>query len=363
MSIITEVLKKAVSLNASDVHFKLDQQPFFRVHSELAESGFAPTGANELKAITAEIVPEHLQSQRETAAELDFAYYEKGIGRFRVNVFLARHIPTIAMRHVKTEIPSFESLNLPESFSKLPEINTGIIMLSGATGSGKSTTLAAVIRSINSNKRYRIITIEDPVEYVFDDDRSIITQREVGLDTPSFHSALKYVLRQDPDVIMIGEMRDDISMRVSLRAAETGHIVLTTIHANTAALAVPRILDFFPPEEREQVRMSLAANLRAILCQRLLPRIGGGVAPAVEILFNTPTVRKLLQKNELEVLPAAIETGNDDGMQTFNQAIYKMIKTGIITETTGLEYSDHPESLKMNLKGIFLDESRRILST
>ncbi|NLB56123.1 MAG: Flp pilus assembly complex ATPase component TadA, partial [Lentisphaerae bacterium] len=214
---------------------------------------------------------------------------------------------------------------------------------------------------INETRRTRIITIEDPIEYLFEDNQSIITQREVGLDTPSFHSALKHVLRQNPDIIMIGEMRDHVSLSVALSAAETGHLVLSTLHTNTASQAVHRILEMFPATDRDQVRFGLAANLRAVLCQRLIPSIRGGVVPAVEILVNTPIVRKLIRKNELDTLASAIETGEEDGMQTFNKSLYSLIKEGKITETLGIENSPNPEALRMNLQGIFLDEGRRIL--
>jgi Tfp pilus assembly pilus retraction ATPase PilT len=183
----------------------------------------------------------------------------------------------------------------------------------------------------------------------------------VGLDTLSFQNALKHLMRQDPDVILIGEMRDRISIRTALLAAETGHLVLSTIHAGTADLAVPRMLDVFPAEEQDQIRLGLAGNLYAVVCQRLVPGAQGGVVPAVEIMVNTSTVRKLLEKNKLDVLSAAIETGGEDGMQTFNQSIYKHIKSGLITEKEGMRYATNPESLRMNLQGIFLDEGKRIL--
>ena len=233
----------------------------------------------------------------------------------------------------------------------------------GTTGSGKSTTLAAMIQYINTNLNRRIITIEDPIEYVFDDKQSIVSQREVGLDTPSFRSALTNVMRQDPDVILIGEMRDSESFMAALAAAETGHLVFSTLHTGNASQSVNRILDFFPSSEREQIRKSLAATIRAVVCQRLIPAIQGGVVPAVEILVNTGTVRKLIEKNQLETLQAAIETGEDDGMQTFGQHIYHLIKDGVISEEDGMLRTDNPEALKMNLKGIFLSDSRRILSS
>ncbi|MBU4200894.1 MAG: PilT/PilU family type 4a pilus ATPase [Verrucomicrobia bacterium] len=361
MSVIKEVLQKAVSLDASDIHIKLDEPPFFRIHGDLVESGFPKMGADELKCIVVDILPDHIKKKNEPDHEMDFSHYEDGVGRFRVNVFLSHHVPTLAFRYVKTQIPTLADLHLPAFLKTFVGINSGIIMVCGATSSGKSTTLAALIDCINQALRYRIITIEDPVEYIFKDIKSVITQREVGLDTPSFHSALKHVMRQDPDVIMIGEMRDQISLSVALSAAETGHVVLSTLHSNTADQSIHRILSFYPAEEREQMRLAIAANLTAILCQRLVPAIRGGVLPAMEIMTNTPTVHKLLLGNKLDTLRAAIETGQEDGMQTFNQSLYKLIKSGQITEKDGLAQSPSPEALKMNLQGIFLDEGRRIL--
>jgi twitching motility protein PilT len=360
---IHDILVKAVSMGASDVHLKPSQAPYFRVSGELVESGFPVFSDDDMRCIVVDMLPEHIRKRSDGATEIDLSHDEPEVGRFRVNIFMSRHVPTIALRHVKTQIPSLADLHLPPQIEKIAQANAGIIMLSGATSSGKSTTLAAMLQCINRTQRLRVITVEDPIEYLFTDDKCLITQREVGLDTPSFHSALKHVLRQDPDVIMVGEMRDDTSLRVALSAAETGHLVLTTIHANTAPQAVTRILEYFPMDERNQVRMALAGNLQAIICQRLIPAIDGKVRPGVEIMLNTPTVRKLLQKNELETLGAAIETGGEDGMQTFNQSIYKLIKSGAITERHGLEYATNPEALKMNLQGIFLDESRRILGS
>ncbi len=361
MSMIRNILAKAVEVGASDVHLKPDEPPFFRVHGDLAESGFPRMSVDDMKCTVVDIMPEHLRGKGAPEPEMDFSHYEEGVGRFRVNVFLSRHLPTIAFRHVKTAIPSVEQLHLPPILEKLALNNSGVIMVCGATSSGKSTTLAAMINRINTTQRSRIITIEDPVEYVFQDIKSVITQREVGLDTPSFHSALKHVLRQDPDVIMIGEMRDQVSLAVAISAAETGHVVFSTLHANTAAQSVQRILNFYPAEERDQVRHSLASNLGAVICQRLVPATAGGVHPAVEIMINTPTVHKLMLDNKLETLHAAIETGVDDGMQTFNLALYQMIKSGIVSEKDGMDYSPNPEALKMNLQGIFLDQGRRIL--
>lgn len=363
MSIVQAILQQAVDLNASDIHLKTDKPPFFRVHSDLMESTLPATSEDDLRCVVVDILPEHIKNKKEPDLEMDFSHFEPGVGRFRVNVFMSRNAPTLVFRYVKTKVPTLAELHLPPVLEKLALTESGILITCGATSSGKSTTMAALIDCINRQRQCRIITVEDPVEYVFTDIKSVITQREVGLDTPSFHSALRHVLRQDPDVIMIGEMRDHTSLSVALSAAETGHMVFSTLHVNTAAQSVHRILDFFPNNERDQVRLTLAANLAGVLCQELIPSADGGVMPAVEIMINTPTVRKLIMENKLETLQAAVETGVEDGMQTFNQAIYRLIKGGLITEKEGLAHSPNPEQLKMNLQGIFLDEGSRILGT
>ncbi len=361
MSIIRELLERAVELGASDVHLKEAQEPFYRVKGQLVQSGFEELTPEHLIEVANEILPAYLTKTFAEEHEADFSFFEEGVGRFRVNIFQAQGIPTLAMRHVKDEIPTFEGLGLPPQLNRFAHFARGIVLLAGTTGSGKSSTLAAMIGEINRTSRRRIITVEDPVEYVFEDGESVITQREVGLDTVSYESALKHLMRQDPDVILIGEMRDTLSIRTALLAAETGHLVLSTLHAGTADQAIPRCLDVFPAEEQAQIRLGMAANLQAIVCQRLIPDTRGSVVPAVEILVNTSTVRKLLHRNQLETLYAAMETGRDDGMQTFNQSIYDHITEGRITEQEGMRFATNPESLRMNLQGIFLDESKRIL--
>jgi len=360
---LEQILTEAVAAGASDIHFKLRQPPFIRVQSKLIETNAPPLAAADLNGIIDQILPRHMLETFKTYHEADFSYEIESVARFRVNAFVAQGIPALAMRHVKTRIPTIEELHLPSQLKKLALSTRGIIIVSGSTGSGKSTTLASVINEINQGERSRIITIEDPIEYFFTDKQSLITQREVGMDTDSFQAALVRVLRQNPDVIMIGEMRDEPSFRTAITAAETGHGVLTTLHSSTASSAITRILQFFPPSEWAQLRMTLANTLQAVVCQRLMRGAQGGMVPAVEIMINTPTVRKLIEQDKIEVLPAAIETGVEDGMQTFNQAIYQLIKSGMVSQEEGMLYATNPGQLSMNLKGIFLDEARRILST
>ncbi|MGI6098259.1 MAG: PilT/PilU family type 4a pilus ATPase [Lentisphaerae bacterium] len=363
MSSIRELLIRAVELGASDVHITPGQRPILRISSQLVPAGFEPLSADDLRLIGDELIPPHARERFAEYHECDFSHFEEDAGRFRVNVFLGKGVPAIALRYVKSEIPTLESLNLPPILKRCAEAPAGVVIISGTTSSGKSTTLAALVGLINNNFERRIITIEDPIEYEFTDDRSTITQREVGLDTRSFATGLRQILRQDPDVILIGEVRDPESLRIGIMAAETGHLVLTTLHSGTAAQAIPRLLNEFQAGDQERIRLAVAANLHSVICQRLLPTVHGGLVPAVEIMFNTPMVRKLIVQNQLEHLHDAIETGNEDGLQTFDQAIYQLIRQHVVTERVGLEHATNAEKLRMNLEGIFLDESRRILAT
>jgi twitching motility protein PilT len=312
--------------------------------------------------VVKQITPAHMQKRLDEEREVDFSFFEPGTGRFRTNLFQQRGEFCLAMRFVKTNVPSFKDLGLLESIKKIAESPRGIVLLAGSTGCGKSTTLAAMIEHLNANFKKHIVTMEDPIEYVFEDNQSVIEQREVGLDTLSFEHALKHVLRQDPDIIMIGEMRDATSFTAAMSAADTGHLVLSTLHTTSAAQSVGRILDFFKAEEREQIRRQLAATLRGVVCQRMVNTVTGGVTPALEILINTGTVKKLIEENRLDKLPAAIETGTDDGMQNFNQSLFQLVKDGKVTEKEALSKATNAQALDMNFKGIFLDEGRRILS-
>lgn len=363
MFIIDEFLKMAVEKHASDIHLKVGQAPILRLHSQLTHTELPVLTAEDLHITIKHVLPSYLETYFNEHHEADFSHSVEGAGRFRVNAFLSQGQPALAFRHVKTKVPTVDDLNLPQAIKTIAGAQRGIVIVSGATGSGKSTTLASMLNHMNETENLRVITIEDPIEYLFEDKKCVISQREVGLDTLSFQAALKHILRQDPDVIIIGEMRDQTTFRTALSAAETGHMVMTTLHSSNASIAIQRLLEFFPASDWDQIRLNLASNLQAVICQRLLKGAQGGVIPAVEILINTPTVRKLLEKNKLDILPAAIETGADDGMQTFNQSIYGLIKSGMITQEEGMTYATNPQALRMNLQGIFLDEGRRILST
>ena len=362
MELFHRILKTAVEGGASDVHLKIGTQVIFRINRELVAIDSPFPTADWMNKIVEAITPEHLKKRLNEEREIDFSYYIPNIGRFRTNLFQQRSQWCLAMRFVKTLVPSFEELGLLEQIKKVAESPRGIVLLAGSTGCGKSTTLAAMIEHINNNFKKHIITLEDPVEYAFEDNQSVIEQREIGLDTLSYHHALKHILRQDPDIIMIGEMRDDISFAAAMSAADTGHLVLSTLHTTNASQSISRILDFFKAEEREQIRRQLASALRGVICQRMVAMVDGKLTPALEILLNTPLVRKLLEENRLDKLPVAIETGTDDGMLTFNQSLFNLVKAGRVTEKEALAKATNPQALEMNFKGIFLDEGRRIIS-
>jgi twitching motility protein PilT len=362
MEMFHRILKTAVEGGASDVHLKIGTPVIFRINRQLVAIECPLPTAEWTNKIVAEIVPAHLKERIDEEREADFSYHVPGIGRFRTNLFQQRGEWCLAMRHVKTHVPSFEELGLLAQIKKIAESPRGIVLLAGSTGCGKSTTLAAMIEHINSNFKKHIVTMEDPIEYVFEDNQCVIEQREVGLDTLSFHHALRHVLRQDPDIIMIGEMRDSISFTAAMSAADTGHLVLSTLHTTNAGQSVNRILDFFRADEREQVRRQLAGTLQAVVCQRMVNTVSGTVTPALEIMINTATVKKLIEENRLDKLPAAIETGSEEGMINFNQALFQLVKDGKVSEQEALSKASNPQALEMNFRGIFLDEGRRILA-
>src|SRR3954467_4056175 len=361
MEMFHRILKTAVDGGASDVHLKIGTPVVFRINRQLVAIECPHPAHDWMNKIVDNIIPAHLKARITEEREADFSYFVPNIGRFRTNLFQQRGQWCLAMRYVKTHVPSFEELGLLEQVRRIAESPRGIVLIAGSTGSGKSTTLAAMIEHINANSKKHLITLEDPIEYVFEDNQCVIEQREVGLDTMSFNRALTHILRQDPDIIMVGEMRDSTSFTAAMSAADTGHLVLSTLHTTNAGQSVNRILDFFKAEEREQIRRQLAGTLQAVVCQRMVTTVTGSMTPALEIMINTPTVKKLIEENRLDKLGAAIETGTDDGMLNFNQALFNLVKAGKVSEQEALSKASNPQALEMNFKGIFLDEGRRIL--
>ncbi|MFT4586799.1 MAG: twitching motility protein PilT [Limisphaerales bacterium] len=367
---LDKILAAAAEAGASDIHMKEAGPVIFRIDGGLVgievnfptPDGASPTPTNPFfEELKETIVPKHARAQLEKEFGGDFSYLAEGIGRFRVNLFLQRGTWAMAMRLVKNVVPSFEELGLMPVLKDIAESQRGIVLLAGSTGSGKSTTLAAMLEHLNENFRKHIVTLEDPIEFSYEDCQSIIEQREIGLDCLSFERGMKHALRQDPDIILVGEMRDATSFRTAMSAADTGHLVLSTVHTTNAATSVTRILDFFDAAERPQVRSQMVSTLRAVICQRIIPRIGGGVIPAQEIMINTKTVQKMIKEDQVGKLSAAIETGYDDGMQDFNKALLDLVEQGIITKEMALEKSDNARALEMNFQGIFLSQGSRIL--
>jgi len=353
-SLLRNILEKAVNSDASDVHIKENSPVAFRINGDMVVSDYVPDG-EILERFMEQVASEKQVADFHKNGDLDVSHLEEGVGRFRVNIHRQRGLISINCRWVKNQLMTIEQLGLPKSIITIAESARGIVILTGTTGSGKSTTLAAMLEHINTKFSKHIITIEDPIEYEFSDKSSYFEQREVGIDTISFASALTHVLRQDPDVVMIGEMRDKFSFEAALQAADTGHLVITTLHASNASQTINRILDFYKQSEQGPIREALAVNLRAVISQRLVPlAVEDGRVPTTEIMINTPLVYKLLHDNRLGSLSAAIAAGKNDGMMSFNQSLLELVNSGTISEEDALEYSDNPEALKMNFQGIFL---------
>lgn len=363
MQIFEQILRGAIASGASDIHIKTGATVTFRVARDLVPVEAPTPTAEWVERVLNHIVPPHLRERLDHEHEVDFAYAPPGLGRFRVNVFQQRGDFVLSMRLVKSAMRDFHALNLPGAIREIAAIPRGIVIIAGATGSGKSTTLAAMVEHINQTARRHIITLEDPIEYLFTDRMSIIEQREIGLDTTSFATGLKNVLRQDPDVLVIGEMRDPASIAAAISAANIGHLVISTLHTADAAKSIQRILEFFPGSDRESARRQLATTLHAVICQKLIAGTRGNILPAVEILINNASVEKLIAGGALEKLGGAMEMGGGDGMQTFDQALYEMVKAARITQAEALAHSPAPEALKMRLQGVVLSESRRILGS
>jgi twitching motility protein PilT len=325
------VLLRAVQGGASDVHLKVGRPPILRREGSLAPlEGWPPLDQQQLEGVLATVTA-HDSARRtsfEATGDLDLAYTPTGLPRFRVNGFRQRGAISFAFRAIPERVPSFQELGLPHGVSVLAEERRGLVLVTGATGSGKSTTLAAVVGHINHTRRDHIVTIEDPIEFLHDDRHCIVNQREVGLDTESFGEALRRALRQDPDVILIGELRDAATAQTALQAAESGHLVLSTLHTIDAAESLSRIIEFFPPEKQEQVRSILAGVLRGVVSQRLLPGIHGGRVAAVEVMVTNARIADLIRENRADEVTEAITEGAFFHMQAFTQALIELVVSG-----------------------------------
>ena len=350
---IDAALRYVVDREGSDLHVKVDSPPMARVHGALQPiDGSEPLTEQETEAALEHILTDQgLLKEFATEGEADFSYELSGISRFRVNAFRQRGSVSIACRAIPFQVRTIDDLGLPEVIRKLAEEPRGIILLTGTTGSGKSTTLAAMIDHINSTRSSHVVTLEDPIEYLHRDKLSIINQREVGQDTESFARAMRRVLRQDPDVILIGEMRDEETVRTALAAAETGHLVLSTLHTLDASETINRIIDFFPPHLQQQARVMLAATLRGAVSQRLVPRLGGNGRVAVsEVMVVTGRVQHLiLNPQETGRITEVIAEGEYYGMQTFDQALLKHVAEGNIAEETAFEVASSAHDFKLML--------------
>ncbi len=349
------LLSKMMKVNASDLHLKAGAAPVFRIDGKLASEKGESLAPEMLKTMAYQIMSATQQKKFERDKEMDFAIGVRGIGRFRVNIFLQRGSIAIAMRAIPISVRRIEELNLPLILKDMSLKPRGLILCTGTTGSGKSTTLAAMIEHVNENMARHIITIEDPIEYLFRDNLSIICQREVLMDTVSFAIALKHILRQDPDVILIGEIRDRETMDTALKAADTGHLVMSTLHTLNATETINRIISFYPPHQHQHIRVLLATCLAGVVSLRLLPRADGkGRIPAVEILLSTPAIKEyLLDPVKTMLIQSAIEEGYAQyGMQTFDQSIFKLYKDGLITYDDAIQAVTNPDEFKLRLVGI-----------
>ena len=347
---IEDLLAKVMEVNATDLHIKVGSPPMIRVHTQLQAAGDHVLTSEECESLVKTVLTSKEFSMFQDKKEMDFAY-RKGNLRFRTNAYFQMGSMALAMRYNRNDILEFEKLNLPPVVQALAENERGLILVTGITGSGKSTTLAAMIRHIARQRKCHIITVEDPIEYVYEDCGSIISQREVGHDTQSFLEALKRALRQDPDVMLIGEMRDSETIRAAISAAETGHLVFSTLHTVEAQTTIDRVISFFDGPEQEQVRQQLASNIVGVISQRLLPRDDKpGIIPAIEVMVGTSTVKKLIMDNKVLQLRQAIQN-REGGMQTFNQHLLELWQKKIISRETALANSDNAPALRRVMTG------------
>jgi twitching motility protein PilT len=343
---IQELMHKAVERQASDLHLIVGEPPTFRIDGELEQlKGQSPLISDDTRSLIYAILTPDQIKRFETEQEFDFSYDLSGVSRFRINLHYELRSVAVAIRTVPHVIPDPKSLDFDETMYELTHVNAGLVLVTGPSGAGRSTTLAAMIDIINAERRAHIITIEDPIEFIFTPKQSIIEQREVDIDTHSFSAALKRVLRQDPNVIFVGEMRDLETFQATLTAAETGHLVLSTLHTPNAAQSIDRIIDMFPPHQQNEARLQLSSVLRAVIAQQLVPKIGGGRIAAREMLINTSATANMIRENQIAQIPSAMQMGTKEGMRTMDMALRQLYLAGRITETTANNRMLDPEKL------------------
>ncbi len=339
---------------ASDLHLKPGGPPHIRINTRVSATRAEPLPPSETEAMALELLTPKQRAQFEEIGNVDVAFELEGADRFRINVFRQRGQVALAIRRVTREIPDFDALHLPPGIEALTAPNPGLVLVSGPTGSGKSTTLAAVLERINRTRPCHIVTIEDPIEYLYEDKMALVSQREIGIDVATFDVALKYLMREDPDVVLIGEMRDRETFMAALQAAETGHLVFGTTHASSAAQTIHRVLDLLPADMRDRFREVLASNLRAIVCQKLLPCIAPGIdrIPACEILLTNPSVRQLVREGREGDLIEVLRSCEGDGMLTFTTSLLQLIERNYLDPKVAYDVAPNVEELRMRIKGI-----------
>ena len=356
---IDEFLRTAVTKRASDIHIKSGCPPMLRIDGRIVPTEMRPLTPSDTKQSLYSILSNSQREEFELKHELDFSFMVSGLARFRVNLYQEQGHVGAVFRVIPLKITPLDKLGAPAVLKKLTEESQGLILVTGPTGSGKSTLLAGMIEHINTNMDLHIVTAEDPIEFVFRHKKSIITQRELHNDTASFSVALKAALRQDPDIMLIGEMRDQETILSALKAAETGHLVLSTLHTTDAVQTINRVVNAFPPHEQNQIRLQVGNTLRACVAQRLVPRATGVGRVAVhEILVATPTVRDFILKNEIDSLYTAVRDGGYDGMQTMNMSLYRHYQEGTISLEDALAYSDNQNELHQMMRGALHGSNR-----
>lgn len=349
---MNELLREAVSRHASDLHLTVGVPPTLRVNGELIRLNLPPLGVADTLSLFEAIASEERKNQFQQNGEVDFSFTIIQLSRFRINAFRQRGSVAIAVRIIPEKVPTFEDLRLPEIVGTLAEKNRGLVLVTGPTGSGKSTTMAAMIDQINNKRACNILTLEDPIEYLHKHRKSLINQREIGSDTRTFANGLRSALREDPDVILVGEMRDMDTISIAVRAAETGHLVLATLHTSDAAQTVDRIIDVFPPYQQQQIRTQLSMTLQGIISQQLLVRQDRpGRVVAVEVLVATPAARNLIREGKSHQLLSVIQTGAKAGMQSMDSALRELFRAGIISQDEAVLHAHDPESFQRLLRG------------